>query len=324
MITRTLTLNINSAGVPPAPPPFPCRPLTATPPVLPYPFLRSTQLRGLLLVTNGSMTVETAQFQGATIPTNGLIQFLAQQGHFYGVSAVGPTSLTLSSPYTGVTGFSDAFQNVLAPATIAAVYSSSALDTAGVATNPLDPRRQRRAVNVDHILRFARRGPFTVTVALTGQRPAAVTLAGGSIDIAEVTDFLSRASAGSATASARSLSWNFRESLPVIPPICVAVGLLQRAHRPGATVDSPPTHLHSAELQRALDTGCLRAALRVTSPYALARRTFSPRSIRRGALTAGDEISFFLEESVEMQQPIDRKQLPVDRRHSRSMLSTAS
>ena len=186
---RTLTLNMTAVpGSPHAPPPFPCHPITSTPPVLPYELRTTVTLPGSFFVTNGSMAVPTAFTQIPSLAIGDEIQFLSQQGVIYLVASVGSTSIGLSSPYSGTTANTGAYKEVDAPVVLAALYSSSDLDTAGVATTPAIPAGSgARTVNVEY-LDSTGAGPFLVTVSLTGRRPAAVVLAGGSVDIAEIVD----------------------------------------------------------------------------------------------------------------------------------------
>ena len=185
--TRTLTLNMDPTNSPPAPPPFPCHPRTSTPPVLPYPLRKAVTLPGSFFVQNGSLVVATSQTQKPSLSIGDSIQFLSQEGVFYLVASVTSTSIGLNplTPYTGKTSNTGAFKEVVAPVTIAAVYSSSDLDTSGVATVPAIPAgpgaREVTLVYMDS----TGAGPFTTEVTLTGRRPAAVVLAGG-IDIAVI------------------------------------------------------------------------------------------------------------------------------------------
>jgi hypothetical protein len=181
--TRTLKLNMTAIPSPEAPPPFPCNPKTATPPVLPYPLRESVPLNGLFTVITGSTNVPTSQTQVASLAPGDIIQFLSQLGVFYEVMAVNPDSIDLTTPYTGTTGTVGAIEEVPAPVTIAAIYSTSSLDTNGVATvPPILPGPGARKVELTYFDSTGA-GPFIVEVELTGKRPAAVPLAVGSIDI---------------------------------------------------------------------------------------------------------------------------------------------
>jgi len=176
---RTLTLNMNAANLPTAPPPFPCNPRTSTPPVLPYPLRKAVTLTGSFFVSTGlAVVATTAPLMSELVPGDS-IQFLSQEGVFYTVFAVTPTTVTLTTPYTGVTGNTSAFKEVSAPATLAAMYSTSMLDFDGVG--------QIGARTVDLTYRDSTgAGPFTVTVSLNRKRPVVVPLALGSVDIAEI------------------------------------------------------------------------------------------------------------------------------------------
>jgi hypothetical protein len=191
--TRALTLNMTSGGPGPnavAPPPFPCRPITSTPPVLPFALRRAVTLPGSLFVTNGSTAVATTATQLPALSVGDSVQFLSQQGVFYTVApGITPTGFVLATPFTGVTGNTGAFREVAAPAIAAAIYSTSPLDTAGVATTPAIPAGPGAIVVGLRYLDSTGAGPFTVGILLTGKRPAAVVLAGGSKDIAVIVAF---------------------------------------------------------------------------------------------------------------------------------------
>lgn len=190
---RTLTLNMtNVPATRKAPPPFPCHPITSTPPVLPgYPLRRTVTLAGSFFVTNGSATVPTTATQMPALVAGNVVQFLSQQGVFYTVSgapAPTATTVTLTTPYTGTTGNTGAFKEVAAPVTIAAIYSTSPLDTAGVGTvtPAVTVGPGARTISLTYTDSLGA-GPFTVTTSLLGKRPAPLVLAGGSIDIAVIT-----------------------------------------------------------------------------------------------------------------------------------------
>jgi hypothetical protein len=186
--TRTLTLNMTADGAVtvPAPPIFPCRPRPTDELEPPYALARSVTLPGSFSVTNGSMVVPTTATQVPSLSVGDEIQFLAQQGVPYEVAIVTPTTVTLTSAYSGASGDTGAFKEVPDPAVLAAIFSTSPLDTAGVATTPPIPAGPGgRTVDLTYTDSTGA-GPFTVGVTLTGKRPATVTLAGGSIDIAAV------------------------------------------------------------------------------------------------------------------------------------------
>jgi hypothetical protein len=216
--TRTLKLNMTGVLAPEAPPPFPCRPKTATPPVLPYPLRESVPLHGFFTVVTGATNVPTSQTQIATLSVGAVVQFVSQPGVFYTVAAVNPTSIDLSTPYTGVTGTTEAIEEVPAPVAIAAIYSTSPLDTNGVATvPPILPGPGAREVELTYFDSTGA-GPFTVEVELTGKRPASVTLAVGSIDIAVIVNIVV-SDTGSFENSVGQLTLvELSSTLPLIPP----------------------------------------------------------------------------------------------------------
>lgn len=181
--TRTLTLDMTP---PNAPPPFPCHPITSTPPVLPYPLRRAVTLPGSFFPNNGSMSVATTMTQIPSLSIGDSIQFLSQEGVFYTVASVSATTVGLTAPYTGTTQNTGAAKEVAAPVTLAAFYSSSEFDTAGVATVPTAIPAGVGARTVRLTYKDSTGASFNVTTSLTGKRPAAVTLDPASVDIAEI------------------------------------------------------------------------------------------------------------------------------------------
>jgi hypothetical protein len=176
--TRTLTLNATAAlGAPFAPPPSPCHPAISTPPVLPYPLTVAEELDGSFLVTSGSTTVLTTDSQLPTLSDDDVVQFSTQPGVNYEVTAVSAGSITISPAFTGQTADSAAVQIVPAPVTLAAVYSSSPLDSL--------TGSGARTVSISYTDSLGASG--TVVVDLDGTYPVQLTLAGGTIDIATVT-----------------------------------------------------------------------------------------------------------------------------------------
>jgi len=75
-----------------------------------------------------------------------------------------------------------------APATVVAFYSTNDLDTDGVGTTPAIPAGSGAQIAGLTYKDSTGAGPFTVFTKLTGKFPAVVTLAGGSIDVAEITE----------------------------------------------------------------------------------------------------------------------------------------
>jgi hypothetical protein len=191
--TRTLTLNMTAANTPKAPPPFPCHPITSTPPVLPYPLRRAVTLPGSFFPQQGLMNVPTTMSQIPSLSIGDSVQFLSQEGVFYSVASVGPTSFNLSAAYTGTTKNTGAFKEVADPASLAriAVYSTSDLDTNGVAINPAIPAGSG-AHTVTLIYNDSTgAGPFTTQASLTGRRPAAFSSPDAQgIDVAEIVQLI--------------------------------------------------------------------------------------------------------------------------------------
>ena len=231
-VTRTLTLNMNNQHAPLAPPPFPCRPRTSTPPVLPYPLRRAVTLPGSFFVSNGSMDVPTTETNVPSVSVGDSIQFLSQQGVFYEVASVDPTTIGITAPYTGVSGNTSAFKEMSAPVKLAAIYSTSELDTAGVTTVPaISPGAGARRVSLTY-KDSTGAGPFTAITSLTGKRPAQVVLGFGSIDIAEI-ESMSFDSVGEFGNSVGQITLvELSSALPLLPsnlPIGTGIGATETA-----------------------------------------------------------------------------------------------
>jgi hypothetical protein len=211
--TRTLTLNMaNGVGAL-----FPCHPRTSTPPVLPYPLREAVSLPGSFFVSNGSSSVAVSATQKPSLVIGDTVQFMAQQGVFYTVASVGATSVGLTAPYTGTSGNSEAFKEVSKPATRVAVFSTSPLDTNGVATTPAITAGPGARTILLTYKDSTGAGPFSTTALLTGKRPVAFTLAGGSIDVAEIEE-MSILAAGSFGSSVGQITLvELSSDLPPIP-----------------------------------------------------------------------------------------------------------
>jgi hypothetical protein len=220
LATRTLTLNMTSlGGAPTAPKPFPCHPRTSTPPVLTfgYPLRETVTLAGSFFVSNGLTTVPTTATQLPALVTGSVIQFLSQQGVFYTVAA-GTTStlINLTTPYTGVSGNTEAFKEIAAPVTLAAIYSTSALDTAAVDFEPMEfAGPGARSVSLSYLDSLGAAG--TVVVPLSGKFPAAVVLAGGTIDIETITAMSIASTGGFANSIGQITLAELTEPLPPLP-----------------------------------------------------------------------------------------------------------
>lgn len=220
--TRTLTLNMNDDNSPTAPPPFPCHPRTSTPPILPYPLRSTKTLPGSFFVSLGSATVDTTMTQIPSLIPGDEIQFLNQQGVVYTVLAIPDTvSITLTTPFTGTTGNTGAFKEVVAPCPLelAAVYSSSELDTNGVATVPvISPGNGAHQVELTYTDSTGA-GPFTATALLTGKRPAPFDFGETfGVDIAEIIN-LEITSTGNFENSVGEITFvALSETLPDLPP----------------------------------------------------------------------------------------------------------
>jgi len=220
--TRTLTLNMTGNNSPEAPPPFPCHPITSTPPVLPYPLRSTKTLPGSFFVENGQSSVPTTVTQLPSLSVGDAVQFLNQEGVFYTVLAIpDATSITLTAPYTGTTGNSSAFKEVTAPCPLelAAVYSTSDLDTDGVATvPPIAPGPGARVVELTY-LDSGGNGPFTTEAELTGKRPAPF-VKGESFgtDIAVIVNLVVISTGGFANSIGELTVVELSSVLPDLPP----------------------------------------------------------------------------------------------------------
>jgi hypothetical protein len=225
---RTLTLNMDASHARKAPPPFPCNPRTATPPVLPYPLRKTVTLPGSFFPSNGSTVVPTTMTQLPSLSTGDGIQFLSQGGVFYTVAAgTTATQINLTAPYTGTTQNTGAFKETSNPVSIAAIFSTSDLDTAGVATTPAIPAGPgARTVAITYTDSTGATGR-AATATLTGRRPAAIAFTNGNGIIAAI-EGISIASVGSFGNSIGQLTLvELSAALPALPtnlPIGTGVG----------------------------------------------------------------------------------------------------
>jgi hypothetical protein len=163
---RTLVLNMTG---PTAPPAFPCNPITAVPPQLPYPLQKAVTLPGSFLTTPGSQVVGTSDSQIPSLEVNDTVQFQSQLGTFYQVMAISPTSITLTNPYSGTFVADDgAVVMEPAPSNVTCVYSTSPLDD-GFVTGP--GAQSIRLVYLD----ADGSGPTTVIIPLRGKYPVVVS-----------------------------------------------------------------------------------------------------------------------------------------------------
>lgn len=216
--TRTLTLNMYSDDdEKPAPPPFPCRPRTSTPPVLPYPLRNAVTLGGSFAPMQGSMSIATTRSQVQSLNIGDSIQLLSQIGVFYTVASVSPSAVGITAPYSGASSNNTgAFKEVVAPATLPAIFSTSPLDTNGVATIPAIPAGSG-ALTVLIEYTDSAGASDGVQVNLTGKRPAAVVLEPGTIDIAQI-DSMSVSAVGTFGNSVGQITLvDLASALPAIP-----------------------------------------------------------------------------------------------------------
>src|SRR5208337_2727253 len=182
---------------------------------LPYPLTVAEELDGSFLVVNGSAVVSTTKSQLAALVGGDVdtVQFSTQPGVNYTVLSVAAGSITLSTPYDGPTNNSAAVQVVPAPVTLAAIYSSS----------PLDSLTGSGARTVSLSYTDSLGASATVVVDLDGTYPVPVTLAGGTIDIATVTGMHVASvggfgnSVGQITLSALAIDENTGLQVPILP-----------------------------------------------------------------------------------------------------------
>lgn len=244
--TRTLTLNMTSAvGAPLAPPPFPCNPTTSTPPTLSYPLRRKVTLAGSFLTTNGSATVVTSANQTPALSPGNTVEFESQIGVYYVVAPLGvaPAAITLTSPYTGVTADGGSVNVAAAPATIAAIYSTSPLDTAGTATvPPIPPGSGARTVSLTY-RDSTGAGPFTVIVPMQGKRPALVALAPGSADIELIVDMHVASTGGFGNSVGQITLCELSAAPPAIPPTATQAQFQQLTDRAQLLITRPLAYL---------------------------------------------------------------------------------
>lgn len=216
---RTLTLNMTSTpGAPFAPPPFPCHPRTSTPPVLPYPLRTTKTLPGSFFVATGVAVIPTTATQLPSLNAGDSVQFLSQGGVFYTVLSLTATAVTLTAPYTGVAGNTGAFKEIPDPVSIAAIYSTSDLDTAGVATVPAIPAGSgARTVAITYTDSTGATGR-AATATLTGKRPAAIAFTNGNGIISEIESISIATSGGFGNNVGEITLVSLSSALPALPP----------------------------------------------------------------------------------------------------------
>lgn len=226
--TRTLTLQMVGVEIL-----FPCHPRTSTPPEPPYPLVAARTLPGSFFVTLGLATVDTTDSQIPSLNVGDEIQFLNQQGVVYEVLSIDSAiQITLTTAFTGTTGNTGAFKEVSTPKTLLAIYSSSELDTNGVAnTDPAIPAGSG-ARTVEFTYEDSTGAPFTVTVELTGKRPAPIVLDPASLDVASILE-VEIATAGAFEVNVGQLTIaGLSAEIPDVPPdtpIGTGIGIIEGA-----------------------------------------------------------------------------------------------
>jgi hypothetical protein len=165
------------------------------------------------------MVVAVSQTQIPSLSIGDNIQFLSEEGVFYVVGAVGSTSIGITTPYTGVSANTSAFKEVVAPAKIAAVFSTSPLDTAGVATVPAIPVGPG-AQSVTLTYKDSNGVSNTLVIPLTGRRPALIALPtapAAGFDIAEIDSFTVSAAGTFGSSVGQITLVSLESALPAIP-----------------------------------------------------------------------------------------------------------
>ena len=99
----------------------------------------------------------------------------------------GPQTLPYTLTETTIDRYTRLPVTLPAPAAVVAFYSTSTLDTDGVATTPAIPAGSGAQVMTLTYKDSTGAGPFTVFTKLMGKFPAGVTLHAGSIDVAYIT-----------------------------------------------------------------------------------------------------------------------------------------
>jgi hypothetical protein len=224
---RTLTLNMNAVHTPTAPPPFPCHPRTSTPPVLPYPLRSTKTLPGSFFVSTGSLNVATTETQVPSLAIGDSIQFLSQVGVFYVVASVSATVVGLTGAFTGRSTNTGAFKEIADPVSIAAVYSTSDLDTNGVATVPAIPASAgARTLAITYTDSTGATGR-AATATLTGRRPAAIAFTNGNGIISAIENIVIASSGGFGNNVGEITLVSLSSALPALPtglPLGTGIG----------------------------------------------------------------------------------------------------
>jgi hypothetical protein len=294
--TRTLTLNMTSAvGAPLAPPPFPCRPDSATPPTLPITLRRKVALAGEFTPTTGSTIVPTSANQAPSLAHLDVVEFQSQLGVYYTVNTVSPTSVKLFAAFSGRTGSATAAKVEPAPAAIPALYSTSPLDTAGVATVPAIPAGSgARAVSLTY-RDSTGAGPFTVVTPLTGKRPAAVALAAGSVDVESIVDLHVASVGGFGNSVGQVTLADLASALPPVPSDATPVDFQRLTDEAQLLIDRalaylPPSYFALA--QQGASQPALAGDFSVTTGSA----TVPTSEDQTGALAPGNEVQFAVQQ----------------------------
>jgi hypothetical protein len=130
-----------------------------------------------------------------------------------------------------------------APAAVVAFYSSSDLDTNGVATTPTIPPGAGAQIMELTYFDSTGSGPFTVFTKLTGKFPAVVTLAGGSIDVAKVTECAIDQTGAFNNSVGQITLAALEAALPAIPPEATPADFPALADAAQLTITRPLVYL---------------------------------------------------------------------------------
>jgi hypothetical protein len=187
--------------------------------VLPYPLRTTKTLPGSFFVTQGSTVVQTTETQLPSVSTGDSVQFLSQEGVFYTLAGgTTATQMNLTAPYTGTTGNTGAFKEISDPVSIAAVYSTSDLDTNGVATVPAIPAGAgARTLAITYTDSTGTTGR-AATATLTGKRPAALAFTNGNGIIAAIENIAIATAGGFGNSIGEITLVSLSSALPGLPP----------------------------------------------------------------------------------------------------------
>jgi hypothetical protein len=130
-----------------------------------------------------------------------------------------------------------------APAAVVAFYSTSSLDTDGVATTPVIAPGSGAQIMALTYMDSTGAGPFTTFTKLMGKYPAVVTLAGGSIDVAVVTECLVFQAGAFGNSVGQITLAALPAALPAIPPDATPADFAAITDAAQLTIERPLVYL---------------------------------------------------------------------------------